>query len=241
MTRKNILIADDEVDICNAIKFKLEQYNYNIKTIYDGEEALKYIQKVCTSNPKEIPILFILDWMLPHSSGIEICKFLRACEKTKKSSILMVTAKSEPEHIIKGIDCGADDYITKPFDINILDARVRSLIKRANYIIGEEKNNEDSNILKFSGIKINTEQYKVWSNDKDINTTPSEFKILVTFLKNPGKTFTRNQLIKEIQGGGVHVIERVIDTHVVSLRKKLSANGSIIETIRGIGYRIKDK
>lgn len=231
MTIKNILIVEDEQDIAQMIKLSISDPNYSIQIMENGASAIEYIQ----ANKEDFD-LFILDRMLPGTNGIEICKFIRMYQKTKTIPVLMITALSKPEDIIEGLDQGADDYITKPFDLNVLNARVKALLRRSE---STKKNAlvEKKPILVVKGIKIDTDQFKVWKDDQEIELTLSEFKLLAIFLKEPGKVFTRNQLVELIQDGHVVVTDRTIDTHIFGLRKKLDEYATIIETIRGIGYR----
>lgn len=231
MTAK-ALIIEDELSIANLIKVNLESEGISADIIQHGSKAIDYIQ----SQESDQYSLFILDRMLPSVDGIEICKFLRMYKGTKNKPILMVTALTSPADIISGLDAGADDYITKPFDINILKARVRSLLRRVTEEAQSKNNN--TNVFNQKGLRVDLEQCKVWANDQEINLTVSEFKLLCTLIKKPGKVLTRKQLVESIQGGTVHVTDRTIDTHVFGLRKKLQSLPTIIETIRGIGYRV---
>jgi DNA-binding response OmpR family regulator len=239
MNKPHILIVEDENDIGEIIKLGLESQGHTVTVIGDGQLALEYIQKnEAEREGIKTPIdLFILDRMLPKVSGLEICKFLRMYKKTKASPILMVTAMTAPEHIVEGLDGGADDYITKPFDIGVLLARVRSLLRR----VEDLKNSEaavDGSVFQIQDLKVDTNQCKAWITGQEIDLTLSEYKLLCTFLQQPGKVMTRNQLVEAIQDGPVHVTDRTIDTHVFGLRKKLKDYSRLIETIRGIGYRV---
>ncbi|MGZ3809989.1 MAG: response regulator transcription factor, partial [Bacteriovorax sp.] len=173
--------------------------------------------------------------MLPSINGLEICKFIRLYNNTKTTPILMLTALSTPEQIVEGLDAGADDYMTKPFDHSILQARVRSLLRRRKL---SQQTSENKNILRHKNLVVDTDQCKAWIDDQMVELTLSEYKILCCFLLSPGKVLTRNQLVEFIQDGPVHVTDRTIDTHIFGLRKKLGDYASIIETIRGIGYRV---
>jgi two-component system, OmpR family, phosphate regulon response regulator PhoB len=230
--KKKILIVEDEKDLSEMMTSALEGPDFDITISDDGNKALTLIQKEDSYFD-----IFILDRMLPSISGMDICKFLRLFSPTKNHPILMVTALSDPKQIIEGLDAGADDYITKPFDINILIARVKALMRRSEFI-SEEKISTEEHIYKIKGLTIDTQQFKVWINNIEVELTLSEFKLLSAFLKSPGKVLTRNQLIKSIQDGPVVVTDRTIDTHIFGLRKKLKEYSSLIETIRGIGYRV---
>jgi len=200
----------------------------------DGKKALDFLQQNDGREASEVQ-LFILDRMLPSISGLEICKFARLFNQTKTTPILMLTALSTPEQIVEGLDAGADDYMTKPFDLAILLARVRSLLRRREI---NQRSPENKNKLRHKDLLIDMDQCKAWINEVLLDLTLSEYKILCCFMLSPGKVLTRNQLVEYIQDGPVHVTDRTIDTHIFGLRKKLGDYASIIETIRGIGYRV---
>jgi DNA-binding response OmpR family regulator len=227
-----ILVVEDEKDISDLIVQQLQLKGHDAMAIGHGGEALQYIQD--PHNPP--PALVLLDRMLPGNSGIEICQFMRLYKNTKNTPILMVTALTSPEQIIEGLDAGADDYITKPFDLNVLLARVRALLRRAENL--KNGNEDDDSVIELKGLKLDQNQCKVWAGDKELDLTLSEYKILCCLLKRPGKVLTRNQLVSLIQDGPVHVTDRTIDTHIFGLRKKLGTHASLVETIRGIGYRV---
>ncbi|MCK6595535.1 MAG: response regulator transcription factor [Bacteriovoracaceae bacterium] len=228
-----ILIVEDEKEIAQILKSSLEEIGLKSLDFSDGKMALDYIQG---TDLKSIE-LFILDRMLPSTNGLEICKFIRMYKATQKIPVLMLTALSTPEQIVEGLDAGADDYITKPFDLPIFQARVRSLLRRGQRN-QKENPNESKKILKHKELTIDLDQCKTWIKEEHIELTLSEFKLLSCFMMNPGKVLTRNQLVEYIQDGPVHVTDRTIDTHVFGLRKKLGTYSNVIETIRGVGYRV---
>ncbi len=229
---EHILIVEDEKDISDILSLQLTNVDYKVTTIANGSDALECIQ----SNEHTFD-LYILDRMLPGTSGLEICKFLRMFKKTKNTPILMLTAMTRPEDIIEGLDVGADDYVTKPFDAGVLTARVRTLLRRSETLKQIELNSE-SGSLGVGELKVDTNQCKAWIANQELELTLSEYKLLVAFLQRPGKVLTRNQLVEFIQDGPVHVTDRTIDTHVFGLRKKLKEYSKLVETIRGIGYRV---
>ena len=231
MNAGKIVIIEDEKEISELIQSQIANFGFIPMPFLDGKKALDYIQGDDSTNVQ----LFIIDRMLPSVSGLEICKFIRLYNTTKTTPILMLTALSSPEQIVEGLDAGADDYMTKPFDHAILQARVRSLLRRSQLMKREETN---KNILKHKEIVLDLDQCKVWINNQLVELTLSEYKILCCFLLSPGKVLTRNQLVEYIQDGPVHVTDRTIDTHIFGLRKKLGEHAAIIETIRGIGYRV---
>ena len=231
--KKRILVVEDEKDISEIIEVQLKHAGYEVTVIDDGSQALEFIQK---PNIGELVDLFVLDRMLPGTSGLEICKFLRMFKATKEHPILMLTAMTRPDDIVEGLDAGADDYVTKPFDTKILLARVRSLLRRTES--QQVQKPSASNIYSVGALKVDINQCKAWISDQEVDLTLSEYKLLVAFLQQPGKVFTRNQLVEFIQEGPVHVTDRTIDTHIFGLRKKLKEHSKLIETIRGIGYRV---
>lgn len=239
MNKPHILIVEDEQDISDLIKLQLSTNGFQTTVINNGADALEFIQTPLMERENSNPIaLYVLDRMLPGADGIEVCKFLRFYKETKISPILMVTALTSPEHIVQGLDAGADDYVNKPFDINVLTARVKSLMRRYKALNSKEFS---ENIIKIGPISLNKDQCQVTINKKPIDLTLSEYKLLVAFLQEPGKVLTRNQLVEFIQDGPVHVTDRTIDTHVFGLRKKLESCSDFIETVRGIGYRVKSE
>lgn len=231
MESEKIVIIEDEQEISELIQSQISSFGFTNVAFYDGKKALDYIQSPEAKNIQ----LFILDRMLPSVSGLEICKFIRLYNSTKNTPILMLTALSTPEQIVEGLDAGADDYMTKPFDHAILLARVRSLLRRRQ---ASSQTPENKNILRHKELVVDMEQCKVWIDNQILDLTLSEYKILCCFMISPGKVLTRNQLVEYIQDGPVHVTDRTIDTHIFGLRKKLGDYSSIIETIRGIGYRV---
>ncbi len=232
METSKIIIIEDESEIVEIISNYLSSAGYQTVAFNDGSKAIEYIQ---SKNANDVS-LFILDRMLPSINGIEVLKFIRMYQPTKQTPVLMLTALSTPEQIVEGLDAGADDYMTKPFDLNVLNARVRSLLRRKIEI--SEPSSNKSNILKLKELSIDTDQCKVSIKDQAIELTLSEYKLLCCFMLSPGKVLTRNQLVEYIQDGPVHVTDRTIDTHIFGLRKKLGEYAGFIETIRGIGYRV---
>nr|BDT29151.1 response regulator transcription factor [Bacteriovorax sp. HI3] len=234
MENANVVVVEDELEISEMIQGHLKSLGHNVFAFGDGKKALDYIQGNDGKEAGSIH-LFILDRMLPSVNGMEICKFIRLFNPTKGTPILMLTALSTPEQIVEGLDAGADDYMTKPFDLAILMARVRSLLRRQEI---KSTPQENKNILRHKDLMLDMDQCKVWIEGQPLELTLSEYKILCCFLLSPGKVLTRNQLVEYIQDGPVHVTDRTIDTHIFGLRKKLGEYSAIIETIRGIGYRV---
>ena len=230
---KNILVVEDDNEIRELICLQLKKENFTIDEASSGELALQKIKK-------EKYDLLILDWMLPGLSGIEVTKALKAraiqaehAQEVHQTPILMVTAKSEPQDIVKGLESGADDYVTKPFDLNIFKARVKALLRRTPAGAAT-----DNYAIKIGGLRIDKKSHEVVCDGVAVQLTLSEFKLLTALAANNGAVLTRDRLIEQIQGEGVSVIDRTVDTHVFGLRKKLGSCADLIETVRGIGYRI---
>ncbi|WP_413575448.1 response regulator transcription factor [Bdellovibrio sp. HCB290] len=223
-----VMVVEDEQEIRELMALHLLRQGYRVTECGSAEEALAEM------NAKNYQI-FILDWMLPGLHGVDILERIKA--KNKNSSVLMVTAKTEPQDIVLGLERGADDYLTKPFNPSVLMARVKALLRRANPK-AEEVIKDDSEV-NIHGLKMNFKTYEISYNGETLHLTPSEFKLLGTLVQNHGVVLTREKLIENIQGEGISVVGRTIDTHVFGLRKKLGGWGDRIETIRGVGYRVK--
>ena len=221
-----ILIIEDDHDIRDLIRLQLRLQNYNVSVACNGSEAMSKIEN-------EIYDLILIDRMLPDTNGLELCKLLRLKPLFKEVPIILVTALSQPENIIEGLDAGANDYITKPFDINILHARVRAQIRLI-------KPKAESKVLSFGNLSIDIERCDVKNDSQVISLTNTEFQILTTLALTPGIVHTRESLIFKIIGDDVHVTNRTIDTHIAGLRKKLKEHSKLIKTIRGVGYRFQD-
>jgi len=221
------LIVEDERDVRELMSLHLKREGVEVVAVENGEEALKLLGADSFA-------LVILDWMLPGVSGLEICKRLRSSAASKRVSILMVTARADTADVIAGLDAGADDYITKPFELPVFLARVRALRRR--FEAGESKQGRK---LQNGNLTIDLEAYEVFCEGNPVQLTPSEFKLLAALVQNEGRALSRERLIDLVQGENVTVVDRAIDTHVFGLRKKLGACSDVIETIRGVGYRVR--
>lgn len=218
---KRILIVEDDIDINELLLDHLNIKGYDAKSVHDGSDAIKKIKK-------EKFDLLILDWMLPHYTGLEICKFTRSSTINKNVPIIFLTAKSDEESIIKGLDSGANDFIKKPFNLNELSARVRTYFRE-----------EATDIIQFQSLYLNVKSFEVKINDEVIKLTKSEFLLLKKLLKNRSEVFSRGDLIKYIQGDNTIVTDRTVDTHMTGLRKKIYPYSNHIVTVRGIGYKFE--
>ena len=219
-----VLIVEDEKALAEILEYNFKKEGYAVDTASDGEIALdKIIFKA--------PDLVILDWMLPKLSGIELCKKVRSNKKIKNIPIIMLTARGEEEDRLKGLEMGADDYVTKPFSINELLARVKAVLKRIRPIFAEEE-------VIFEDIKINIGTHKVFRNSKEIKLGPTEFNLLRFFMENISRVFSRQQLLNHVWKHDALVEPRTVDVHVRRLRKSLNAGNQkdFIRTVRSAGY-----
>jgi len=176
-------------------------------------------------------------------SGVEIAQLVRRMDSLSHMAILMVTAKSDPESLIQGLESGADDFLSKPFSVGVLKARIGSLLRRVSRSsqVPHSKDVKDPvDDLKIGPLRVSLKTYKAFLDGEMMNLTPSEFKLLTTMLEYRGRVLTRAKLIEEVQGEGISVIGRTVDTHVFGLRKKLGPHADLIETVRGVGYRVRD-
>ena len=219
-----VLIVEDEKALAEILEYNFKKEGYAVDTASDGEIALdKIIFKA--------PDLIILDWMLPKLSGIEICRKVRSNKKIKNIPIIMLTARGEEEDRLKGLEMGADDYVTKPFSINELLARAKAVLKRIRPIFAEEE-------IMFEDIKINIGTHKVYRNSKEIKLGPTEFNLLRFFMENISRVFSRQQLLNHVWKHDALVEPRTVDVHVRRLRKSLNAGNKkdFIRTVRSAGY-----
>lgn len=228
-----ILIVEDETDIRELMSFHLSKQNLEVDIAEDGKEAYEKLLK----NKYD---LIIMDWMIPEVSGLDLISWIKKKEHIQyKTPVLMVTAKSDPDSIVMGLERGADDYMVKPFDFNVLKARVKNLLARASFIEKSQSSEKNPAPTLFLGeLSLNRESHEVKLNNEILDLTYSEFRLLEMLITNQGRVLSRKDITSFIQGEDVVVAGRTIDTHISSLRKKLGPYGNNIETIRGVGYRI---
>ncbi len=224
----HVLVVEDEKEIRELMALHLLRHSFKVKECASAEEAMNVLSLQQFD-------LCILDWMLPGLSGVDLINIIK--HKMPQTTVLMVTAKTEPLDIVNGLEKGADDYLTKPFDPSVFMARVKALLRRRLQEEGSQP--QDSEIVKVAGLLMNFKTYEVSLNSLPLHLTPSEFKLLGAMVQDRGRVLTREKLIEKIQGEGINVVGRTIDTHVFGLRKKLNEWGDNIETIRGVGYRVK--
>ena len=229
MSRQSVLVVEDEEDIMEVIRFNLEKEGYEVHQALSGEKALQVIEN-------NLPSLVLLDLMLPGINGIDLCRIFKQNDRTKAIPVIMLTAKSEDADIVAGLEMGAEDYITKPFSPRVLLARVRTVLRRR-----ESGVKDDSSVIQVEGMQIHPGRHEVTMGENVVDLTPSEFRILHYLARRPGWVYSRDQIIDAIRGHGYVVTDRAIDVQVVGLRKKLGDYGKFIETVRGIGYRFRDR
>ena len=223
----SILLVEDEYDIRQLMSLHLKRKGYQVEEAVDGVSAHNVLEKKSYD-------LLILDWMLPGMNGLDLLSVVRKKPHPEGLvPVLFVTAKSEPEHIVTALEAGADDYIVKPFDVLVFLARVASLLRRREIAAADSQDH-----LKMGDMVLDRKAYKVFIKGEEISLTLSEFLLLKALLKNQGKVLSRQNLASYIQGEDTNVTSRTIDTHTSVLRKKIGEYGKMIETVRGVGYRI---
>ena len=225
VTKKTILVVEDDKSLLPMITYNIEKNGFQVKSATNGEDALLLIKE-------EIPSLAIFDWMIPEPNGLQLCKILRRKHETSNLPIIMLTAREEEEDRIRGLEYGADDYISKPFSPAELIARIKALIRRST--------SSQNNILEFEDIKIYDNEHKVFRGKSRVHLGPTEYNLLKHLMENPCRVFSREQLLDSVWGHGIYVERRTVDTHIRRLRKSLNIEGkkNFIRTIRSSGYSI---
>lgn len=226
MTKPKLLVIEDERSLSEILKYNMEKEGFDVATAGDGQEGLQRAQSMQ-------PDLVILDLMLPVIEGYEVCRQLRSDPNTQATRILMLTARGDEVDEIVGFNMGADDYVTKPFKIKPLIHRVKALLRRGQ---GTE---QSADHVEVSGLEIDRVQHSCKADGRELHLTPTEFRLLWTLVRNPGRPFSRHELMDRCRGEDANALERTIDVHVRSLRQKLGDRGEQIETVRGVGYRYR--
>jgi two-component system phosphate regulon response regulator PhoB len=221
-----VLIIEDERALTEVLTYNLQREGYETAVAHDGQEGLRKAQTL-------LPDLILLDLMLPGLSGLEICRELKAGERTRDILIVMLTARAEETDQVVGLSLGADDYVTKPFSVKVLMQKLKVLQRR------REGGNDPSQVVEHLGVRIDRMRHRAYVEGKELNLTPTEFRLLECMLRQPGRAFSRHQLMDAAIGEGAIVLERTIDVHVKTLRKKLG-DPDLIETVRGVGYRFRE-
>jgi two-component system phosphate regulon response regulator PhoB len=224
--RLRILLIEDERDLTDVLAYNLRREGHEPLVAHDGAEGLRKAQTL-------LPDLIILDLMLPGMGGLDVCRELRAGERTRDIPIIILSAKSEETDQVVGFSLGADDYVTKPFSPRVLLHRIQAIQRRL------EGGPEPADVVEHLGVKIDRIRHRAFYQGRELELTPTEFRLLECLVRQPGRAFSRHQLMDAAIGEGAVVLERTIDVHVKTLRKKLG-DPDLIETVRGVGYRFRE-
>ena len=228
MARVRILVVDDEPDILELIRYNLTRNNYDVTGVGSGEEAFASVRM----SP---PDLVVLDLMLPGVDGLEVCRRLKNDARTAGIPVIILSAKGEEADVVTGLELGADDYLTKPFSPRVLLARIKAVLRRQ-----QSEPDADDAVITHHDLQIHPGRHEVQVADALVQLTLTEFRILHLLARRPGWVFTRNQILEAAQGDDSSVTTRAVDVHIVALRRKLGPSGDLIETIRGVGYRLQE-
>ena len=232
--KKFILIVEDEEDIRELVSYHLLKEGYQVASVASGEEALLLAEK-------QAPDLILLDVMLPGMDGLAVCQRLRSSPKTADVAIMMLTAKSEEADIVRGLNLGATDYVTKPFSPKVLLARIRAVLRRNVAVAtAEEEFDEGDEVIEMHGMVIHPGRHEVRFDGSLVELSSTEFRVLYFLASRPGWVFSRQQILDGVHGDNYAITDRAVDVQIVGLRKKLGDAGKYIETVRGVGYRFKE-
>ncbi len=224
--RPLVLVVEDEAALATMLRYNLEKQGFRVEEAGDGQEALTMIAETT-------PDLVLLDWMLPTLSGIEVCRQIRRRHETRNLPVIMVTARSEDQDAVRGLNTGADDYISKPFSMEALLARVRALLRRTGSVPAK-------GMLEFHDIAMDLATHRVQRNGRAVHLGPTEFRLLEFFMRHPRRVFTREELLDAVWGKDIHVEPRTVDVHIRRLRKGINGEGEldIVRTVRAAGYAL---
>ena len=220
----HILVVEDEDSLATLLQYNLQKEGYSVTMAGDGEEALLLVDE-------KLPDLIVLDWMLPKLSGIEVCRRLRQRNETRNVPIIMLTARGEETDRIRGLDTGADDYVVKPFSMTELAARIRAVLRRLRPGLAEDR-------VRRGDIVIDRVAHRVKRGGHEVHLGPTEFRLLDHLMQNPGRVFSREQLLDAVWGSDVYVEARTVDVHIGRLRKALGGDADPIRTVRSAGYSL---
>jgi two-component system phosphate regulon response regulator PhoB len=226
MAQTRILIIEDERALTEVLRYNLEREGYETIIAHEGQEGLRKAQTL-------LPDLVLLDLMLPTMNGLDVCRELKAGERTRDIPVIMLTAKAEETDQVVGFSMGADDYVTKPFSVKVLLQRIKVLRRRV------EGSTDPVDVVEHLNVRIDRLRHRAYVDGKELDLTPTEFRLLECLLRQPGRAFSRHQLMDAAIGEGAIVLERTIDVHIKTLRRKLGSN-DLIETVRGVGYRFRE-
>jgi two-component system phosphate regulon response regulator PhoB len=222
----HVLIVEDEAPLVELLRYNLERAGYRVTAATDGEAAMRAIDE-------DRPDLVLLDWMLPLMSGIEVCRQLRRAPATANIPIIMLTARGEEHDRVRGLDAGADDYVSKPFSPAELIARIRAVLRRIRPALADE-------VLTYADLTMDLVQHRVTRQGKAIHLGPTEFRLLRHFMEHPGRVFSREQLLDSVWGRDIYIEARTVDVHIRRLRVALNLEGQpdLIRTVRAAGYAL---
>lgn len=227
MAKPHILVVEDDKSLADVLSYNLEQQGYLVSVARDGQDGIQQAEV-------KTPDLILLDIMLPVLDGLDVCRRLRASAITREVLIIMLTAKSEEFDQVVGFSVGADDYVSKPFSVRVLLERIKALLRR------RDGKSDDHDVVASQGVVVDRRSHRASIGDRTLDLTPSEFNLLNVMIRQPGRAFTRAELIDGALGMDAMVLERTVDVHIRALRQKLGAHSSVIETVRGVGYRLRD-
>jgi two-component system phosphate regulon response regulator PhoB len=229
MTKPKILVVEDDRSLASVLEYNFSSNGYDVFVSNDGQDAINQARL-------RLPDLVVLDLMVPVIDGLEVCKTLRSESATRNTPIIMLTAKTEESDELVGFSVGADDYVSKPFSVKILLQRVKSLLRR-----NDREKAGSVDVVTRGNVTVDRTKHRVIHQDRILDLTPSEFRLLDTLIRQPGRAFERSELIDAALGADSLILERTIDVHIRSLRKKLKDSAELIQTVRGVGYCFKEE
>jgi two-component system alkaline phosphatase synthesis response regulator PhoP len=234
VVKRSVLVVEDEEDIRELVSYTLLKEGYQVASVATGEEALAYVTV-------QLPDLVILDLMLPGVDGLTVCQRLRSNPATSAVGVIMLTAKGEESDVVTGLNVGANDYITKPFSRNVLIARARAVLRNLAPRADAGSPAPDSEeIIKIHNIVIDSGRHAVLVDGSPVELSATEFRVLTVLAGKPGRVFTREQILDAVHGDSYAITNRAVDVQIVGLRRRLGAAGQYVETVRGVGYRLKE-
>jgi two-component system phosphate regulon response regulator PhoB len=221
-----VLIVEDEAALMTMLRYNLEKQGFRVEEAGDGEEALARINELK-------PDMVLLDWMLPHLSGIEVCRQIRRRPATRELPVIMITARSEDQDAVRGLNTGADDYVTKPFSTEALVARMRALMRRSNTLPAKGE-------LRFHDLVLDLSSHRISRNGRQLHLGPTEYRLMEFLMQRPRRVFSREELLDAIWGPSIHVEPRTVDVHIRRLRKAINAPDEmdVVRTVRAAGYAL---
>jgi len=234
MVKRSVLVVEDEEDIRELVSYTLLKEGYQVSSVASGEEALA----IATSHP---PDLVLLDLMLPGIDGLTVCQQLRSHPVSSAVGIVMLTAKGEEADVVTGLNVGANDYITKPFSRNVLIARVRAVLRNMGrkYESGVQPTDQEETV-RIHNIVIHPGRHAVFVDNQPVDLSATEFRVLTVLARRPGWVFTREQILDAVHGDSYAITNRAVDVQILGLRRRLGTAGQYVETVRGVGYRLKE-